>query len=395
MSESAPFSLDSGSHGANSFPGLERTTYQVPKQTSDLALVVDLKDNNSYPIHFKPLSSVPDLMDRHGLQPGRVLLITDDHVGPLYAEPLLTLLSGSDWKPRVLTLPSGESTKSLAHLSDIYDVSLAWNIDRTTPVLALGGGVIGDIAGFAASTLLRGLPLVQLPTSLLAQVDSSIGGKTGINHELGKNLVGTFYQPVFVCSDANTLTTLPDREWIGGLAEVIKHALIADSDFLTWLDEHLDLLLGRDESTVGTMITRAARIKANIVSKDERDLGLRATLNFGHTFAHALEKVSGYGHFTHGEAVFVGMKAAIALSAQNNPKLDVNRPASVFARLPVPSIPSFLEFGQLLDAMKLDKKRASGKMRFVLLRTIGEAYVSSEIEEKDVESAWAAAVADE
>ncbi|GMQ81075.1 MAG: 3-dehydroquinate synthase [Rhodothermia bacterium] len=364
----------------------------MPKQTPDHPLVVNLADNRSYPILFAPLCSVPELLRRYKFQPGRVLLVTDENVGPLYAEELLGRLSESNWQPRLLTLTSGESSKSIARLSELYDSALTWNIDRTTPMLALGGGVIGDIAGFAASTLLRGLPLVQLPTTLLAQVDSSIGGKTGINHESGKNLIGTFYQPAFVCSDPNTLKTLPEREWTSGLSEVIKHALIADSDFFDWLDERLDLVLDRDESTVDEMIARAARIKANIVSLDEREMGVRATLNFGHTFAHALEKVSGYGHLTHGEAVLVGMKAAVALSAQNSSDLDVEHSMSVLSRLPMPTIPSSLAFGRLIDAMRSDKKRASGRIRFVLLQTIGEAYVTSKIEEKDAEAAWETAL---
>ena len=377
----------------NSSSGFERISNPVQNQTPDHPLIVDLADNHSYPILFEPLRSVPELLKRQGFRPGRVLLVTDDNVGPLYAEELLSRLSDSKWKPRLLTLPSGESTKSIARLSELYDSALACNIDRTTPLLALGGGVIGDIAGFAASTLLRGLPLVQLPTTLLAQVDSSIGGKTGINHESGKNLIGTFYQPAFVCSDPNTLSTLPEREWTSGLAEVVKHALIADSDFLVWLDDQLDLVLDRDESTVETMIARAARIKSNIVSLDEREMGVRATLNFGHTFAHALEKVVGYGHLTHGEAVLVGMKAALALSVQHSSDLDVERSVSVLSRLPMPTIPPSLGFDRLIDAMRSDKKGESGKIRFVLLRTIGEAYVSTKIEEKDAEAAWESVLA--
>jgi len=349
---------------------------------------VNVTDHQSYPVLFEPLQNVPELLLKSGHQPGRVLVVTDENVGALYAEELIGRLSELNWRPRLVTLPPGESTKSMTRLSELYDSALTWNIDRQTPVLALGGGVIGDIAGFAASTLLRGLPLVQLPTTLLAQVDSSIGGKTGINHESGKNLIGSFYQPAFVCSDPITLKTLPEKEWTSGLSEVVKHALIADPDFLDWLDENLHLVLARDEPAVATMIARAARIKATIVSLDERDTGVRATLNFGHTFAHALEKVCGYGRLTHGEAVLVGLKAAVLLSGKNSTKLDVERSMNVLSRLPMPSIPESLAFGDLIDAMRTDKKRAFGNIRFVLLREIGEAYITSKIDEDEAEMAW-------
>ncbi|MDX1488295.1 MAG: 3-dehydroquinate synthase family protein, partial [Acidiferrobacterales bacterium] len=258
-------------------------------------LPVHLGSERSYALHFRPLADLPSLMDETGLRPGRCLLVTDENVAALYLSQLLVALTDTGWIPHEIVLVSGESTKSAAALQSIYDEALAWGVDRKTPVLALGGGVVGDLAGFAAASLLRGLPLVQIPTTLIAQVDSAIGGKTGINHSTGKNLIGAFHQPRLVCIDVPTLQTLPEREWSSGLAEVVKHALIADAGFFATLDANWEAILKRSPEVVENIVYHAARIKTKIVAEDEREKGRRAILNFGHTFGHALERVAGYG----------------------------------------------------------------------------------------------------
>jgi 3-dehydroquinate synthase len=272
-------------------------------------------------------------------------------------------------------------------LQRLYDWALPLAIERTTPVFALGGGVVGDLAGFAASTLLRGLPLVHVPTTLLAQVDSSIGGKTGINHACGKNLIGSFYPPTLVLSDANALSTLPDREFYSGLAEVVKHAILDGGPLLRQMEESRGRLLQRDPSVLNRIIPEAASVKATIVSADEREGGIRAHLNLGHTTGHAIETVSGYGVFTHGEAVSVGMLIALMVSRSRHPESDFSSAWRLVASLPVsPSIRQ-LRAADLIAATAFDKKRDSGKMRFVLLRAPGAAYVD-EIGDPEFEAAW-------
>ncbi len=349
---------------------------------------VQLPENRGYSIFQRPLGDATALMQQHALRVGRCLIVTDQNVGLLYAENLVASLHENGWTPQIVTLPPGEASKSLPYLQEIYDVALEWKIDRQTPVIALGGGVVGDIAGYAAATLLRGLPFIQLPTSLVAQVDSAIGGKTGINHESGKNLIGSFHQPVFVCSDAAVLNTLPESEWTSGLSEVVKHALVADASFLGWLAANMAGILERKISNVSEMIERAAAIKAAIVSEDERERGVRAILNFGHTFGHALEKVAGYGALSHGDAVLMGMKAAIYLSSRRHPQSEFSPATNLLSSLPVPDLPADLQIDVLMNAMHSDKKVDAGRLRFVLLRSIGEAYVDSDISETDAKEAW-------
>jgi len=355
-----------------------------------MAVHVDL-GSRSYTVHFRSLSAVPELLDETGLQPGRCLLVTDENVAAHYRTPLVEGLSNADWTVRTLVLPPGEETKSAACLHRIYDEALEWGIDRQTPVLALGGGVIGDLAGFAAATLLRGLPLVQLPTSLLAQVDASVGGKTAINHPTGKNLIGAFYQPQVVCADPNTLDTLPMREYTSGMAEVVKHALIKDPALFERLEDHLVSVMARkDRAIVSSVIERAVRVKAEVVSADEQEEGRRAILNFGHTFAHALERVAGYGAFSHGEAVALGMRAGLYLSHQRHPEsLPRDRLDHVVDAIPVQGDPSAVPFPQLYEAMSADKKNQGGTIRFVLLRNLGHAYVTGEVTEQEARRAWA------
>lgn len=344
-------------------------------------------DGSAYPLRFASLAAVPSLLAEAELRPGRCLLVTDEHVAAHYLEPLVDALSSAAWTPRVVIIPPGERSKSYDVLHTLYDDALGWGIDRDTPVLALGGGVVGDLAGFAAATLLRGIPVVQLPTSLIAQVDSAIGGKTGINHSAGKNLIGAFHPPRLVVVDVSTLSTLPEREWTSGLAEVVKHALIADSSLFSHLEEHWDAVVRRDPEVVEPIIHRAAAIKAAVVSRDEHEQGLRMILNFGHTFGHAIEREAGYGRFTHGEAVALGMRAALALSHQRHPSLPFSRLDDLVARLPVPH-PLDVPTDQLTSAMRTDKKVKAGTVRVILLRALGEAYVTSEVSEDDLRAAW-------
>lgn len=354
-----------------------------------MAVHVDLGER-SYSVHFRSLQSLPDLLDEAALRRGRCLLVTDEHVAAEYQSPLTRTLETAGWDVKDLVLPPGEATKSASHLQHIYDEALSWGIDRQTPVFALGGGVIGDLAGFAAATLLRGLPLVHLPTSLLAQVDAAVGGKTAINHETGKNLIGAFYQPRLVCTDPSTLSTLPMEEYTAGMAEVVKHALIGDVGLIQYLEDHLAYVLARsDREAVATTIEQAVRVKAEIVSADEREEGRRAILNFGHTFAHAIERVAGYGTFSHGEAVAVGMRAGLYLSHQRfSDSIPRDRAESLIRAIPVDADPSTLSFDALCEAMAADKKNEGDTIRFVVLDRLGHATVTGDVSRSEAEQAW-------
>ncbi len=349
---------------------------------------VELPGDRRYPVVIESLAALPAWLERVGLRRGRLLLVTDEHVARLHLEPLQATLEAAGWTPRVLVLPPGEPTKALPYLERIYDEALNWGIDRRTPVLAFGGGVIGDLAGFAAATLLRGLPLVQVPTTLIAQVDSAIGGKTGINHARGKNLIGAFHQPVLVFADPSLLQTLPEREWTSGLAEVVKHALIGDPALFALLEKRWADVMQRDAALLPELISQAVAVKIRVVMQDEREAGLRAILNFGHTFGHAIERVAGYGHFTHGEAVALGMLAALWLSHRRHPDLPLDRIRTLLQRLPVPGSPDTLDFEALREAMQVDKKALAGRLRFVLLRRVGEAYVADDVTEAELRDAW-------
>ncbi len=337
---------------------------------------------------FQPLSQLAQAMRESGLRPGRVLVVSDQTVAKLYGHPVDMALKKDGWEPRLLALPAGETTKSPDHLQAIYDAALNWGIDRQTPLVALGGGVIGDLGGFAASTLLRGIPLVHVPTTLLAQVDSSIGGKTGINHEAGKNLIGAFYQPSLVFSDFQTLATLSNREWLSGLSEVVKHALIGDRRLFEQLEGDWAKFVGRETEAVRDILIRAAQVKIDIVSRDEREQGPRALLNFGHTFGHALEHATGYGVLAHGEAVAIGMRAALYLSRRYNPKLDYGRTDGLVRRIPVPPIPADIALEQLMEAMRTDKKAKAGRLSLVLIKRLGAGYVTDSVAAVDIEGAW-------
>ena len=371
---------------------------------SDAALTVSLGEGRSYPVHAAPLAEVPARMEAAGLRAGRCLVVTDENVAGHYRAPLVEALREAGWTPRVVELPPGEATKSPEHLQAIYDDALGWGLDRRTPVVALGGGVVGDLAGFAAATLLRGLPLVHVPTSLVAQVDSSLGGKTGINHAHGKNLVGAFWQPSLVVADPGALATLPAREWRGGLAEVVKHALIegaappareatADGSLLAFLETHRDALADRRPQAVAAMVPKAARVKARVVEADEREAGLRAVLNFGHTFGHAVERAAGYGAVTHGEAVALGMRAALVLSRRcaGLSEDDFERAWRLTRMVAVPPAAARPSLAKLREAMQSDKKNVAGTVRFVLLRGLGDPFVTGDVAEKALRAAWSAA----
>jgi 3-dehydroquinate synthase len=304
-------------------------------------------------------------------------IVTDANVAPLYAQRLHLALAARYGKVQVVELPHGEAHKDWASLNHIFDALLRAGCDRKTVLFALGGGVVGDITGFAASCYMRGVPLVQVPTTLLAQVDSSVGGKTAINHPLGKNMIGAFYQPLRVIADLSTLDTLPAREVSAGLAEVIKYGPIADDIFLGWIEAHLDALLARDKAALAYAVRRSCEIKAHVVAQDERESGLRAILNFGHTFAHAIETGLGHGTWLHGEAVGCGMVMATDLSV----RLGLMEPAyalrltRIIERAGLPVRGPGLGAQRYLELMRLDKKAEAGEIRFVVIEAPGRAGV--------------------
>ena len=311
----------------------------------------------------------------------RVAIVSNTTVAPLYLEKLQRTLQSVGISSATIILPDGEAYKNSDTLNLIYDALLKNHCERSTPLIALGGGVIGDMTGFAAATYLRGVPFIQIPTTLLAQVDSSVGGKTGINHALGKNMIGAFYQPQLVLADIDTLNTLPDNELAAGLAEVIKYGLIRDLPFLEWLEHNMDKLLARDTGALQYAIARSCKNKAEVVAADERESGERALLNLGHTFGHAIESGVGYGNWLHGEGVAAGTIMAADLSQRLGwiSAQDVARISKLFKRAGLPVIAPDLGVDKFLELMGLDKKVEGGKMRFVLLKQIGHAVVYGEV----------------
>ncbi|MDN5836046.1 MAG: 3-dehydroquinate synthase [Nitrosospira sp.] len=335
----------------------------------------------SYPIHIgSGILSQPELILNH-LPRKRVAIVTNTTVAPLYMERLRSALEGHDVVAVPIVLPDGEEHKNWQTLNLIFDALLTHRCERSTPIIALGGGVIGDLAGFAAATYLRGVPFIQFPTTLLAQVDSSIGGKTGINHPLGKNMIGAFYQPRAVMADSATLDTLPERELRAGIAEIIKYGLIRDSDFLEWIERNMARLLARDSEILIEAIRRSCQNKAEVVAADERESGVRALLNLGHTFGHAIENAMGYGVWLHGEAVAAGTVLAAELSRRMKliGKIDVERIRNIYRQAGLPVMAPNLGPEKYLRLMGLDKKVEGGKMRFIVLKRIGEAVVHSDV----------------
>ena len=335
----------------------------------------------SYPIHIgSGLLGRAELLRAH-LPRKRAAIVTNTTVAPLYLERLQQTLSALGVSSVPVILPDGEEYKNAETLNLIYDALLTHRCERTTPLIALGGGVIGDMTGYAAATYLRGVPFIQIPTTLLAQVDSSVGGKTGINHPLGKNMIGAFYQPQLVLADTDTLSTLPDNELSAGLAEVIKYGLIRDLPFLEWLECNMEKLLARDTATLQYAIASSCRNKAEVVAADERESGERALLNLGHTFGHAIESGMGYGVWLHGEGVAAGTIMAADLSQRLGwiSAPDVLRVCRLFERARLPAAAPDLGVEKYLELMGLDKKVEGGKMRFVLLKEIGRAVVYGDV----------------
>lgn len=305
------------------------------------------------------------------------LVVSNETVAPLYLDKLKPNLAGRNISS--IILPDGESFKTVATMQKILDQLATSGANRDTTVIALGGGVVGDIAGFAAACYMRGVAFIQVPTTLLAQVDSSVGGKTGVNHEKGKNLIGAFHQPAIVLIDTDTLATLPLRELAAGLAEVIKCGAISDLGLFAWLEDNMAALLHKDPGALAYAIRRACELKAKVVAEDERESGRRAILNFGHTFGHAIEHCQGYGEWLHGEAVATGMLMAAELSGIAAG--DVARLKALVAAAGLPTEPPRIATERWLEAMGMDKKVQQKQLRFVLLRSLGEAYVTADYEQ--------------
>jgi len=312
--------------------------------------------------------------------PGRAGIVTNTTVGPLYAERVRNSLVLAGFEVNELVIPDGESYKSLPWASHLFDWLLSMRFDRKSLLVALGGGVIGDLTGFAAATYMRGIPFVQIPTTLLSQVDSSVGGKTGVNHPLGKNMIGAFYQPVLVRADVGTLDTLPMEEYLSGLAEVVKYGVIFDGAFFGFLEENVRGILDRDPETVSKVVRRSCEIKAEVVEKDERESGLRAILNYGHTVGHAIESLTNYVGYRHGEAVSIGMVVAARLAlGEGLCSAEVpERVSALLGRLGLPVHFPDLDTKSVLSAMAIDKQAEGGRVKMVLPRSIGSVSITKD-----------------
>jgi len=342
-------------------------------------LHIQLKER-TYPIYIgEGLLSQIQLIEPH-LKQKHVAVVTNTTVAPLYLESLLSLLKQHGIKVFPIILPDGESHKNQETLNLIYDALLKEKCERTVTLIALGGGVIGDITGYAAATYLRGVPFIQIPTTLLSQVDSSVGGKTGINHPMGKNMIGAFYQPQCVIADIDTLKTLPSREFSAGMAEVIKYGLIRDEAFFDWLEKNIEGLMKLNPSLLIEAIERSCQNKADVVEIDEHESGIRATLNLGHTFGHAIENAMGYGVWLHGEAVATGMVMAAHLSKLMGWLKDAefNRIVKLLIEAKLPIDPPKMSEDQYMQLMRMDKKVVDGKIRLVLQKGIGDSVITSD-----------------
>lgn len=364
---------------ANGHPGIGLGEVMVSKVNVDLGV-------RAYPIYIgENLLGEPSWIKPH-VHGKQVMVVSNETVAPLYLSRLLASLA--DFQTDQVILPDGEEHKTLAVMNLIFDALLQRRFDRKVTIVALGGGVIGDTAGFAAACYQRGVDFIQVPTTLLAQVDSSVGGKTGVNHPLGKNMIGAFYQPQAVIIDTQSLSTLDDRQLSAGLAEVIKYGLIRDVPFLSWLEENMDKLLARDPQALAYAIQRSCEHKAEVVAADERESGQRALLNLGHTFGHAIETGMGYGVWLHGEAVAVGMLMAAEVSRRlgwiDQKAVDFVRTLLLKAQLPVMA-PKEMRLQQFLDLMAVDKKVINGQLRLVLYKAIGQAVVTGDFDIKKLE----------
>jgi len=357
-------------------------------------LKVDL-GQRSYPIFIGS-----DLIDRPELfeacsKASSIYIVTNTTVAPLYAERLSKTLASFGKSVRTIALPDGESFKDWKNLQTIFDELLKHGADRQTILVALGGGVIGDMTGFAAASFMRGIRFIQVPTTLLSQVDSSVGGKTGINHPLGKNMIGAFHQPIAVIADLSTLKTLPPRELSAGLAEVIKHGAIADASFLDWIEANTSALLACDIEAMSHAVLRSCEIKSAVVSADEREGGVRATLNFGHTFGHAIEAGMGYGEWLHGEAVGCGMVMGAKLSCllKKITQADADRLTRIIHAMHLPTTAPKFGADRYIELMQVDKKAEGGQIRYVLLEQIGKAYIATAPHEAVIETLLATGAA--
>jgi 3-dehydroquinate synthase len=352
-----------------------------------ITLKVNLGER-SYPICIgQNLLSRSELITQH-IPGNSALIVTNKTVAPLYLQQLEQSLEGI--RHQSLILEDGEEHKNLEVLSSIYDFLLKNRYDRNTTLIALGGGVIGDITGYAAATYQRGVHLIQIPTTLLSQVDSSVGGKTAVNHPLGKNMIGAFYQPKAVIADTATLNTLEDRQLSSGIAEVIKYGLIRDIEFLEWLEENMDRLLDRDPEALAYAIERSCKNKAEIVAADEKESGQRALLNLGHTFGHAIETGMGYGAWLHGEAIASGMVMAARLSNKLGwiSESDVSRVVDIIERANLPvKAPQEMDVDRFVELMAIDKKVSDGVLKLVLYKAIGQAVISKDYTEQALREA--------
>lgn len=318
-------------------------------------------------------------------------LVTNPTVCGLYGDRVTESMKNAGFEVSLTVVPDGEEYKNLSSVEGIYSEMLAAKLDRKSAIIALGGGVIGDIAGFAASTYMRGIDFIQVPTTLLSQVDSSVGGKTGVNHPMGKNMIGTFWQPKLVWIDIDTLKSLPPREFLSGLAEVIKYGVIRDEGFFRFLEENRDKVMGLDRDTLAYIVRTSCEIKASVVSQDERESGLRAILNYGHTMGHAIETATGYKRYLHGEAVAIGMYAEARLSRYLD-LLDGGQLARIKALIEAydlpASLPEEIDFRLLLSSMKLDKKTVSGDIAFILPEKIGKVRIQRGLSVEEMEKAF-------
>ena len=347
-------------------------------------LTVDLGDR-SYPIFIGHGIRHKKALFDDAIHGKPVMIVTNETIAPLYLDAMVSMLS-ADYKVDTCVLPDGEVFKTLETYGTIMTALLEAKHNRTTTVIALGGGVVGDMAGFAAATYQRGIPFIQVPTTLLSQVDSSVGGKTGVNHPLGKNMIGAFYQPQAVIIDTETLLSLPQRELSAGMAEVIKYGLICDAPFFDWLEQEMSTLMSLDNDKISEAIYQSCLAKAKVVAQDEREGGIRAILNLGHTFGHAIETEMGYGKWLHGEAVAAGSVLAIDLSWRmgNLTEQDVSRSVALFQAANLPVLPpQNMTLDSFIGRMALDKKVLDGSLRLVLLASLGEAIVTSDFPMED------------
>ena len=347
----------------------------------------------AYPIHIG--AGLLDEAQRYAphLSAGTVALLSNATVAPIYLARVRAALEKAGARVLPVLVDDGEQAKSWATLDGVFDALLAGRCGRDSVLVALGGGVVGDLGGFAAATYQRGIPFIQVPTTLLAQVDSSVGGKTAINHARGKNMIGAFHQPLAVIADVSTLDTLPERELRAGIAEVIKHGFILDAKFVDWLEQNIEKLLARDREALTHAVRRSCELKAQVVAADERESGQRAILNFGHTFGHAIEAGAGYGEWLHGEAVAAGMVMAAELSARAGTlhRGEAERVKRLVARAGLPVRGPKLAEDRYLELMQVDKKAAAGKVRFILLEGVGKAVLRGDLDPSLVRQSIAAA----